>query len=940
MQVLRYNPSAFWRLDDAAPFEDYSGNSRLATLSGTAQRGLSLAADSTYSQFFDASHVGTFDCPVYKQGREADAFSLAATVYPTVKTENLTERPYQENLAYNPLAVSTGPSYEYGSRYGWVLSWRTDGTNIPTGRNSYARFTAPAAQTGVSGRGVDLYGNYDVSPPGNSAPWKMQPVTPGETVTVSAWVRWSVDVNPSLAIRFYHETGFPFEDTNTSFGMTTAGTWKRVHHTVVVPEGVKWLAARVLPVGSVDYPAGATMDITGVQVEKGPLTSYIDGDQPGIEWMGTPNASGSRSIRGISVINYHPNPNVENGTTYWQAWAGTGGVASTARMTDGGKFGNSYYRITWTTASTNGGDSGTAEVPIYHPGMPYSASIWIRSNTERPVAPRLAFGTASGDTTITTGPSVTLPVNTWVQFKMENIVSPADAIVARIYVGSGGATSVRALGEIQDADGAVIVQGTTVPDFFDGGSSDALWGGTPHASSSYLLASDGEQKILSKVGRYDGLTIDGTKVRFSTEYADGSKATCEYDIDIPRKIDVVGVHTETKNSLFIDGVLVDEVDISETQQTLSYYSSGTVLESGPAMSSRGIYANNFALFPKALTTDQIQEMYLANNRVSVGDIPKMYGGESIGLSSIFRPSYLFTVWNEDEHWNRGDRYQVESEDGILFCSTSNGLTMGGEWAGAVNLYNGEAASAVQSLNLDWEGMNVTVQASLDMTTWETVVRGKKVALVTPGFNPTDKDLFIKVTFPSGQEEAYIQNLRIKAYLNADNVVANRTINYDSQTVPMDEFEAHLLREDWGVRLNGGTLTVNPVDSVSDTPQITKTIEVWMKRLPGSISYAGLDAANVFYVNGVLTSTTPVGEWVVSHFVKNDGFASNIQITGDVIVGKVALYPDALTQSDVTNIVTSYTGVKVLSTASSGLVGVGESVSPLQIYSHDWGIETT
>src|SRR6478609_9273689 len=99
MKALEYKPKGFWRLDDTAPFQDYSGYNNSGTLAGTETHGIALSTDAVYSQRFNRNVVATLPSPIYRAGTENQPFSMSATVYPIRQTEGNVAQTYRENIA-------------------------------------------------------------------------------------------------------------------------------------------------------------------------------------------------------------------------------------------------------------------------------------------------------------------------------------------------------------------------------------------------------------------------------------------------------------------------------------------------------------------------------------------------------------------------------------------------------------------------------------------------------------------------------------------------------------------------------------------------------------------------------------------------------------------------------------------------------------------------
>ncbi|WP_152525880.1 hypothetical protein [Microbacterium maritypicum] len=177
-------------------------------------------------------------------------------------------------LESNPTAVSTGSAAAFGTRFGWTRTWVANGAENVLPFGTLARFTSPESGT-VAGRGIDSYGNQDVAPTieaqGSDVIFSGPTVTPGETITVSRWVRMNVPTPGYIVgVRFHNGTGAWIG--GTSFGAYTgagSGTaWVKPTWTGVVPAGATRYSVTVR-VASVTVSATTFMDVSGLMTHKG-----------------------------------------------------------------------------------------------------------------------------------------------------------------------------------------------------------------------------------------------------------------------------------------------------------------------------------------------------------------------------------------------------------------------------------------------------------------------------------------------------------------------------------------------------------------------------------------------------------------------------------------------------------------------------------------------
>ena len=195
------------------------------------------------------------------------------------------------NMSLNPRVISGGAS-ELSGRYSMVpsnVSGVSDGP-LPS-ITSYARQTYLSAVSG-GGRGFDIIANLDLAnPPVSNA----LPVSSGSPLNVSAYIRSSVSNSAAYIECRVHDGAGNWLDTRgaTPSVAYTANTWLRLSLNYT-PPATGYLACTVRPNASVTWPAGSTIDLTGLMITRGSiLNAYADGDSPGWAWNGTANSATS-----------------------------------------------------------------------------------------------------------------------------------------------------------------------------------------------------------------------------------------------------------------------------------------------------------------------------------------------------------------------------------------------------------------------------------------------------------------------------------------------------------------------------------------------------------------------------------------------------------------------------------------------------------------------
>lgn len=449
----------------------------------------------------------------------------------------------------------------------------------------------------------------------------------------------------------------------------------------------------------------------------------------------------------------------------------------------------------------------------------------------------------------------------------------------------------------------------------------------------------GVQQILSNNNVYDGLTIDGKVIRFGTSYLTTGNAYCDYDLQVYKEAHVVGIHSEDENQLWVNGNLVASVEITDEQKADKYIATDGNLYSGGTASDQELAMNAVAFYP-SLSGDQILQNYTAGiETIGQERVIAQYGGMTLGLDAGTGAVFLEESWVDKDDFETGLKTNVEYAEDQINPGYVADVSVAGSWTTSVPL-DVEEDTSIYGVMVEWSGKAITVDTSLDGTTWAAASNGKLVASVTNGYDPTGKDLQIRVNFAGGlaADPAYLESLSVVGFRNNTiNTITARPTTISYPAVPRGDYEPTLHRDDNGVYLNGGTLTIGADTSVD--PEVVRTIEVWVKPLSGVLTRSWTVTGGQKYANSVLSADAKVGEWTLLHFVLAADTNAALTMSGDLIVGQVTLYPVALTAADVLHVYNSYYGRAQKRFTDPGVVTVSEGATPTKVYVHDWAIDS-
>jgi hypothetical protein len=582
----------------------------------------------------------------------------------------------------------------------------------------------------------------------------------------------------------------------------------------------------------------------------------------------------------------------------------------------------------------------------------------------------------SANTQIGTTSSVdafNLTANNWTRIGM-NVTAPAGAEFAQLNVVVASALSGK-VSVIRPLNSSIYLRQvqfavSTLPVmFFSGETENAVWNGTANDATSTLLVQEGLQQIIGHNNRFDGLLFDGSIVRFVIRFAGDTQAIASYDLQETRNAHVVGVYTRTKISLYVNGVLVDEDEITGDQQDAGYQYGGTTLYSGACESGRELAVGAIAVYNYPLSPTEIQKKSEAVfNSVSPDDVAEMYDGVRIGtgvVGDLFLDEYYFA----EEDWWDGEMCDVGVERDALVSNKTDGSTAVGTWTVAFPL-DTSGEPEIYGVRMFWEGRGITSRVTIDNNTWADVRNGEMVpsSIIPPGLDPTDKVLTIMMKFhPDKTENPILKSLNIQGYLTESSTTNGYVVSKIDEVHERSDFDPLEYREGWGFRIEDGALTISGPDDdvVGVNPQ---TVEIWAKRNtmlngylfdardPDQLSEAyyadpsagGNTNATAVYLNGEPFSGEWItDEWVLLHVVKSSTATTTIHIgqryTGSgrmyIDVGSIVFYDTIIDAATAKNIYKSYVGRRMGRITANSTIALSSTGTRAKIIAADWTIHS-
>jgi hypothetical protein len=486
----------------------------------------------------------------------------------------------------------------------------------------------------------------------------------------------------------------------------------------------------------------------------------------------------------------------------------------------------------------------------------------------------------------------------------------------------------------------------------------------------------GTIQIVGHNHNNDGITWDGDAIRFTTKHTGGDCVATYYPPDFNDAFYVVGVHTSSKNQLWVNGVLRAETEVTAAQLLAGYNQPTSELFVGQAISGTPTaIVDAVAVYRTALGQSQITDHYTWGR--SVRDFRDIVGGNMGTYWSFIDGDARVNfkqVFSDAATWSTGNIIGMDFQVGNLApVFDVNGLTVAGSWSIAYILDSIDAT--IDGSRIEWDGDGTfTVQSSLDNgTTWTNCVNGKEIPGISSGFTTANKNLIIQILIPSGQPLSTITNIRSLMLLTYSSRIvrpnkADRIATLFGNVSMTSDLNQPIERFDkMGIELYNGYAVLGK--DTDDTPEPTRTVELWVKlnTTPtatvtlidqrdntgstsnwvsiGTNRTVSVTGGGAAYINGLPSNTTPLNlnQWThVMLVLPADSFTNTVigaDVTGasiaGVTVGMAAIYGTALTAAQVLDFYNAYIGAPKTVIRDGAILKVQDDAPAAKVYAYVW-----
>lgn len=474
--------------------------------------------------------------------------------------------------------------------------------------------------------------------------------------------------------------------------------------------------------------------------------------------------------------------------------------------------------------------------------------------------------------------------------------------------------------------------------------------------------------IVGHANQADGLTFDGERISFATMHGPAGTASAVYFPNYTTAaFHVVGVHTGSKNELYVNGDRVASVELTEAQIQTPYQISTASEFLYIGHLSGSIIVDSVAVYSEALPTETITRHFRwGRDTPDFKDVVSGRGGNYWSFTdATARPIFDFKFDTEAE-WATGESTSVSVDtDTLTPAFDETGKTREGNWQAGFIL--GAIADTLDGSRIEWDSDGaVTVQTSISGGAFTNAVSGREVSGLGQGFNARDQSLIVRVLFPGGEPADTISRLRslsIKLYESRSSSadVSGLNANFNGNFSLADYEHQPIEQEDRsGVNMYSANASIK-ADSA-------RTIELWVMLNESAgpdeyifdarpstnayLRYSGsqwsTSTGTILYVNGVERTGAAIsilpGRWTHIMAVLPSPTSDNILI-GDrnlsLRVGMYANYNYTMTSTQVQEVFNAYLGITFATfNENTGLRIVDSEAAGVRIYSYAWTLTSS
>lgn len=446
------------------------------------------------------------------------------------------------------------------------------------------------------------------------------------------------------------------------------------------------------------------------------------------------------------------------------------------------------------------------------------------------------------------------------------------------------------------------------------------------------------QRIASAPSQFDGLSIDGTVVSFTIRFQDVDPVTVSYDIGFYQRVHAVGVKAANGIILFINGVSVATATFTDEQYAALFENTNNTGEAhtGYTVGSQQIAIGFLGFYSYAMRTERVLKHYNSSITDQTMQIVRAaFKFEDLNIDSLNDDRYINIYHDSVVGWADPQLTGIGVSKTQLLRADASGTPEDGSIVYTVDLSNPTVSNAY-GLIVDVEGLGFKIQVSEDFLNWTDVPTGLFSTLFALGSWPIDTNVFVRIVLLASADDAYIDSIRIRGYLNASSYAqgnpddGGRQITLSNMGIGWDQTPPENLSSATGF-YGDGTVVIS-ADS-SGGAEVVGTQEYLVKRLD---SNAVTWPSGTSYINGAASVLTnlKVGIWELVHLTGSPANASKT-IDGNVHIASLSFNERQLSSNEISAVYLAYMSADPIVVSTSSSIAIANPGSPVTIVAEAW-----
>jgi hypothetical protein len=547
-------------------------------------------------------------------------------------------------------------------------------------------------------------------------------------------------------------------------------------------------------------------------------------------------------------------------------------------------------------------------------------------------------------------------------------VSDPDTEIAPIVIGNARATKITNTNSIQYSFLNDYTSSATTSQFATIYSSDNDF--TLEAWIHPNFTTNGLTNILSDATEAVGLFYENENILFKAQSQYAQSTLPHTD----KVIHIVGIYSPTLLSLYIDGILVDTSEISN----FAFSNTDLNLSSGPTTDPGDSFLiNSVAVYRYALSPSQIQNHYNQNVGLSPIQIVDPDNGELFELYDDNISTQFIYSYPGNKSWDyfiTDDLYYNDIEQSLSIKKATGSKTVV-----LTDYISLPYAAVLDSSKIEWDGTSgITVEVSVDGTTYQTCENGQTIPQFTLASFNGNKQIYLKITLSTTDSSKYLPkifDLQIKFY-NNQIAYASNSASYISTlegvagvsvydiTIGNNKYPILSRNAKNGIRtISGSGFYINTTSSINTLEFFYTPYALTASGLVSTVSSGSYAASNyswgstgtisktnisAIYINGVnKTSQTSVsdvfklGELHHVVIVFTAAVSGNIKFSHSssgavpALFQNFGIYPAAFTSTNVTTHYNLYTSNSVTTVLDNTTASMTVTENSVDYYDNDW-----